>query len=175
MNSDLEVIGMAPVIYMFMGKQRKIRNMTIDEDIDLEVITLELNSLPVPQLKTIRTVEQTIEVKNEKGKIEEKTVQVEESIPHQEALAKYKKEIKEYKKKAATLRKKYLITLFEEGQITSEEIQQVTSREWANLRKQISRQRYYDMGITDLEIDELEKQSVKAGFQNTELMKKMES
>lgn len=166
MNSDVEVIGMAPVIYTFMGKKRKLRNITIDEDIDLEVITLELNSLPVPQLETTRTIEQTIEIENKKGKMEEKTIQVEEPIPHKEALTKYKKEIKEYKKKAATLREKYLLALFEDEAITQKEIQQVTSREWANLRKQINRQRYYDMGMNDIEIDELEKQSVKAGFQN---------
>ncbi|WP_321422764.1 hypothetical protein [uncultured Methanobacterium sp.] len=166
MNSDVEVMGMAPVFCTFMGKKRKLRNVTIEEDIDLEVITLELNSLPVPQLETTRTVEQTIEVENKEGEMEEKTIEVEEPVPHDESLSKYKKEIKEYKKKAATFRKKYLLALFEEGEITPKEIQQVTSREWANLRKQISRQRYYDIGMTDIEIDEMEQQSVKAGFQN---------
>lgn len=166
MNSDVEVMGMSPVIYPFMGKKRKLRNVTIEEDIDLEVITLELNSLPVPQFETTRTVEKTVNGK---------TVQIIEQIPHEEAIGKYKKDIKEYKKKAAGLRKKYLLALFDEGQITPEEIKQVTSREWSNLRKQISRQRYYDMGMTDAEIDEMEKTAMKGaaargGFPNQEAM-----
>lgn len=164
-NSDLEVMGMAPVIYTFMGKKRKLRNVTIEEDIDMEVITLELNSLPVPQLETTQIVEQT--VNNE-------TSSVVEPVPYEEAIAKYKNDIKEYKKKAASLRKKYLMALFDEGQITPKEIKEVTSREWANLRKQINRQRYYDMGMTDIEIDEMEKTAMKGaaaqgGFPNQEV------
>lgn len=157
-KSDIEVVGMAPVIYEFMGKQRKLRNLTINEDIDLEVVTVELNNLPVPELRRSRV--------NDEGE--------EEEIPLEEAVATFKGEIERFKLDTFKLREKYLLMLFDEDQITPEEIKQVTTREWGNLRKKLNRQRYYDMGLTDMEIDELEKQSVKAGFQNTELLKNLE-
>ncbi|CAI4043383.1 unnamed protein product [uncultured archaeal virus] len=161
MNSDLEVIGMSPVIYEFMGKQRKLRNLTLNESIDLEVISVELNNYPVPVLERTRTVQ------DEEG--EDKI----ETISPEEAMKTYKKDIKAYKKATMKIREKYLLMLFDEGEITPEEIAKVTSREWAGLRQKLNRQRYYDMGMNDLEIDELEKQAVKAGFQNKELLKEL--
>lgn len=160
---------MAPLIYEFMGKKRKLRNMTVNEDIDLEVITVELNNIPAPSLKRSRTVE--VEETDEEGNV--KKVERREEIPLDEAMKIFKKEIKSFKKETGKLREKYLLRLFEDGEISPEEIEAVTIREWNGLRKKLNRQRYYDMGLTDREIDELEKQAVKAGFQDQDLIRNL--
>jgi len=169
MNSDIEVLGMAPLIYEFMGKKRKLRNMTVNEDIDLEVITVELNNIPAPSLKRSRTVE--VEETDNEGNV--KKVERREEIPLDEAMKTFQKEIKSFKKETGKLREKYLLKLFEDGEISPEEIDAVTIREWNGLRKKLNRQRYYDMGLTDLEIDELEQQAVKAGFQDQDLIRNL--
>jgi hypothetical protein len=157
MNSDIQAIGMAPVIHEFMGKQRKLRNLTMNEDIDLEVIVVELNNLPTPDLKLSRTVE--VEETDSEGQV--KKVKKVKSIPQKEALKTFKKDVAKFKADSAKIREQYLLLLFADGEITPEEIENVTSRDWAALRNKLNRQHYYDMGMTDSEIDDLEKQAVK--------------
>lgn len=156
MQDDIEILGIAPVIYEFMGKKRKLRDMCLQEEVDFEALNVELNNLPSPQLKRTR------EVKDEKGK---PTI---EEIPYDEAMKAFKKEVTAYKKKAMALREQYLLTLFADGEITKDEARAVPGREWQALMKKLERQRYYDMGITDAEIDMIEKKRVKEALQKPE-------